>query len=65
VENFLPPQLIYQGKTPQCLPPLDNVPSNWDMTFSENHWANETTVMRYLGKNPFLLLLMLGELSCS
>ena len=23
--TFLPPQLIYQGKTPKCLPPLDDV----------------------------------------
>jgi len=50
--EFLPPHLIYQGKTPKCLPPLDNVPSNWDMTFSENHWANNE-VSR---KNPFPLL---------
>ena len=50
--GFLPPQLtcIYQGKTPKCLPSLDNVPSNWDMTFSENYWENETMVMRYLEK---------------
>ena len=44
--EFLPPQLIYQGKTPKCLPPLDGIPSDWDITFTENHWANETTVMR-------------------
>ena len=44
--EFLPPQLIYQGKTPKCLPALDNVPPNWDLTFSENHWVNE----RYLQK---------------
>ena len=48
--KFLPPQLIYQDKTPKCLPPLDDVPSNWDITFTENHWANEMTVMRYLEK---------------
>ena len=54
--TFLPPQLIYQGKTPKCLPPLDDVPSDWDVTFTENHWANEMTVMRYLEKNPFLIL---------
>jgi len=53
MREFLPPQLVYQAKTPRCLPPLDNVPSNWDMTFSENHWANETTLMRYLEKILF------------
>lgn len=53
--EFLPPQLIYQGKTPKCLPPLDSIPSDWGITFIENHWANETTVMRYL-KNSFPIL---------
>ena len=52
--EFLPPQLIYQGKTPKCLLPLDSIPSDWDITFTENHWANETTVMRYLEKVLFL-----------
>ena len=32
--KFLPPQLIYQGKTPKCLPPLDDVPSDWDINFT-------------------------------
>jgi len=49
--TFLPPKLIYQGKTPKCLP---DVPSYWDVTFTENHWANEMTVMRYLEKILFL-----------
>ena len=49
--EFLSPPLIYQGKTPKCLPPLDNISSDWDITFTENHWANEATVMRYLEKN--------------
>ena len=52
--EFLPPQLIYQGKTPNFLPSLDSIPSDWDITFTENHWANETTVMRYLEKILFL-----------
>ena len=51
--KFLPPQLICQGKTPKCLPPTDHVPSNWDITFTENHWANEMTVMRYLERILF------------
>ena len=51
--EFLPPQLIYQGKTPKCLPPLDSIPSDWDITFTENHWANQATIMRYLEKILF------------
>ena len=51
--KFLPPQLIYQGKIPKCLPPTDDVPSDWDITFTENHWANEVTVMRYLERILF------------
>ena len=38
--NFLPPQLVYAGKTPKCLPKFD-FPEDWDITFTENHWCNE------------------------
>ena len=34
--NFLPPQLIYAGKTPKCLPKVD-FPEDWDIIFMENH----------------------------
>ena len=44
--NFLPPQLIYQGKTKRCLPQFQ-FPSNWDITYTENHWANENTSQQY------------------
>ena len=40
--DFLPPQLIYQGKTKKCLPHFQ-FPDSWDVTYSENHWANENT----------------------
>lgn len=45
--DFLPPQLIYKGKSPKCLPSVD-FPSNWHITFSENHWSNEKTMLQYL-----------------
>ena len=44
---FLPPQLIYKGKTKACLPKVD-FPESWDITFTHNHWANEDTVLRYI-----------------
>ena len=59
--TFLPPQLIYQGKTPKCLP---DVLSDWDVTFTENHWVNEMTVMKYLEKS-FSRTLKQRGLSCS
>ena len=34
--NFLPPQLVYAGKTPKRLPNID-FPEDWDITFTENH----------------------------
>ena len=40
--DFLPPQLIYQGKTKKCLSHFQ-FPGSWDVTHSENHWANENT----------------------
>ena len=37
--EFLPPQLIYQGKTTRCLPHYDFPPA-----YSPNHWSNEETM---------------------
>ena len=45
--EFLPPQIIYGGKTPRCLPSVA-FPSSWDITFSKNHWANEKTTESYI-----------------
>ena len=45
--DFLPPQLIYQGKTKRCLPQFQ-FPSNWDITYTENLWANENTSQQYI-----------------
>ena len=50
--DFLPPQLIYQGKTTKCLP-LVEFPQDWHVTYSENHWANETTMVNYVEKTLF------------
>ena len=47
VGHFLPPQIIYQGKTPRCLPNYD-FPEKWDFTYSANHWSNETTMKEYI-----------------
>ncbi len=38
--EFLPPQLIYQEKTPACLPRY-TFPSDWNVTYTPNHWSNE------------------------
>lgn len=45
--TFLPPQIIYKGKTKACLPNV-TFPRDWHITFSHNHWANETTVKDYI-----------------
>ena len=44
---FLPPQLIYKGKTKACLPKVD-FPQGWDITCTANHWANEESMKRYI-----------------
>ena len=38
--DFLPAQIIYAGKTSRCLP-TTKFPEDWDITFTQNHWANE------------------------
>lgn len=45
--DFLPPQVIYQGKTPRCLPKYD-FPEKWHVTYSVNHWSNEDTMKEYV-----------------
>lgn len=47
--DFLPPQLIYKGTTPRCLPSV-NFPPSWDVTYSNNHWSSEKTMESYLMK---------------
>ena len=47
--DFLPPQLIYEGKTDRCLPNYQ-FPSTWHITHSHNHWSNETTMKQYFEK---------------
>ena len=47
--EFLPPQVIYQGKTARSLPSY-KLPADWDVTYTPNHWANEDTSLQYLQK---------------
>ena len=47
--DFLPVQLVYQGKTTKCLPTID-FPEHWHLTFSQNHWSNEETMINYVEK---------------
>ena len=44
--DFLPPQIIYQGKTNNCLASV-KFPSDWHITFTENHWSNEKAMVDY------------------
>lgn len=37
--DFLPVQLVYQGKTQKCLPTV-SFPDSWDVTMTPNHWSN-------------------------
>ena len=47
--DYLPPQLLYQGKTPKYHPQV-GFPDGWDVWHSENHWSNEITMKRYINK---------------
>ena len=50
--DFLPPQVIYQGTTPRCLPNIE-FPKDWDITCTANHWSNKETMMQYIDKILF------------
>ena len=47
IGEFLPPQLIYGGKTDQCHP-VAPFPADWDIHHNIKHWSNEVTMIRYL-----------------
>ena len=47
--DFLPPQLLYEGRTERCHPSF-SFPKDWDIWHSRNHWSNEDTMPRYLEK---------------
>ena len=46
--QFLPMQLIYEGKTPRCLPQGIEFPHGFNLTFTANHWSNEEKVLEHL-----------------
>lgn len=47
--TFLPMQLIYKGKTSLCHSQF-KFPKGFHITQSENHWANESTMIEYVDK---------------
>ena len=49
INGNLPLQVIYQGKTTQCLPKFDFL-SSWHITFTPNHWSNEEMTEEYIEK---------------
>ena len=47
--EYLPPQVIYTGKTLRCHPKV-TFPQGWDVWHSDNHWSNEETMKWYIEK---------------
>lgn len=45
--DFLPVQVIYQGKTSRCHPKF-GFPSDWNITHSRKHWSTEETMIEYI-----------------
>ena len=45
--RLLPPQVIYQGKTPGCHPKV-TFPAPWNITHRESHWSTEETMLEYV-----------------
>ena len=46
--QFLPVQLIYQGTTDSCLPKGVEFPNDWNVTYTANHWSNESKAIQHL-----------------
>ena len=47
VGDFLPVQLIYQGRSHRCHPHYE-FPDDWHITHSPRHWSTETTMLQYI-----------------
>ena len=45
--EYLPPQVIYKGKTMRSHPKV-SFPQGWDIWHSDYHWSNEETMKRYI-----------------
>ena len=45
--HYLPPQIIYAGKTARSPPKLKFL-IEWHVTFTENHWSNQITTLQYV-----------------
>jgi hypothetical protein len=45
--DFMPPQILYKGKTEQCHPKY-RFPNDWDIFHSENHWSNRNTMDHFI-----------------
>ena len=45
--DFLPPQVVYQGKTNRWHSTCD-FQSDWHITHWPNHWSNESTMVDYI-----------------
>ena len=52
--QFLQLQLIYQGTTDRCLPKGVEFPDDWDVTYTANHWSNESKAIQHLQTVVFL-----------
>ena len=50
--DFLPLQLIYEGKTDCCVPHY-KLSSTWHVTKTKMHWSNEQTMKEYFTKIIF------------
>ena len=46
-DEFLPPQILYQGNTERCHPAY-SFPDGYDIWHTPNHWANGSTMVRYI-----------------
>ena len=46
--EFLPMQVIYEGKTPRCYPVGIEFPDGFNITCSKNHWSNERKAIEHL-----------------
>ena len=59
-ECLLPPQVLYQGKTPGCHPKV-TFPVPWNITYNESHRSNKETIVEYVDRVLFSYVLHMRQ----
>ena len=62
--QFLPMQLFYQETTDRCLPKSVEFPHDWNVTYTPNHWSNESKAVVIMWLYTSLIIWLINFKHC-